>query len=107
MNVSTSINPPISRLTNRKYSKGITVPRCCTIMVATNGHVDRLSILSWLLAFALWAPGSPMARFTTDKAAAIFVLALTLVILLLLEVGGLYHILSLELVGVLLHHIGA
>src|SRR3954471_7144718 len=40
MHICTCVNPPICGLTNRKYGKQITVPRC-TIIVA-QGHIDRL-----------------------------------------------------------------
>src|SRR4051812_35444258 len=66
MNICTYVDPPICGLTNRKYGKQITVPRC-TIIVA-HGHIDRLRVFSWLLVL-VWAHICPMFLRTTSKSA--------------------------------------
>src|SRR4051812_6341262 len=76
MNICTCINPPICGLTDRKYAKQITIPRC-TLSVA-HGHIDRLRVLSWLLLL-VWALVCPMFLRTTSKA-TIFCLLLTLLL---------------------------
>src|SRR4051812_49030979 len=101
MNICTCINPPICGLTNRKYGKQITVPRC-TLSVA-HDHIDRLRVLSWTLVL-VWALVCPMFLRTTSKAT---IFSLFLLLTLLLEGSILDRVLSLELVKILLHHIGA
>src|SRR3954468_16396258 len=65
MNICTCVNPPTCGLTNRKYGKHITVPRC-TLSV-THGHIDGLRVLSCLLVL-VWALVFPMFLRTTSKA---------------------------------------
>ena len=75
MNIGPSVNPPIAGLTNWKYGKQITIPRCRIIVAQSDVH--RLGVLCWLLVLG-WALVCPMFIWTTSKAAiSIFVFLLT------------------------------